>query len=95
MPVGSVAKENLVTLLIGAARSCPEDHGLHHLPRSDLKGIADVPPIAGRSPSYIARQLYDIQQGTRNGVSAPLMKPVVASLSADDIVAIAAYVGGR
>ena len=26
-------------------------------------GVADVPPIAGRSPSYIVRQIWDIQQG--------------------------------
>jgi len=38
------------------------------------------------------RQLWDIQQGTRRGVSAALMKPVVANLSAEDFVDIAAYV---
>jgi cytochrome c553 len=30
----------------------------------DLKGLAAIPGIAGRSPSYIARQLDDFQQGT-------------------------------
>ncbi len=58
-------------------------------------GVADVPPIAGRSPSYIVRQMWDMQQGTRNGASAQLMKLVVANLTEDDMVAIAAYVSSR
>ena len=27
----------------------------------DLKGLGGIPPIAGRSPSYLMRQLYDIK----------------------------------
>jgi cytochrome c553 len=57
-----------------------------------LKGLADVPGIAGRSPSYLVRQLYDLQRGKRHGLAAPLMQPVVARLTNDDFVAIAAYV---
>ena len=57
--------------------------------------MADVPPIAGRSPSYIVRQMWDMQQGTRNGASAQLMKLVVANLTEEDMVAIAAYVSSR
>ena len=37
------------------------------------------------------RQLWDFKRGTRNGVYAELMKPVVASLTADDLTAIVAY----
>jgi cytochrome c553 len=58
-------------------------------------GVADVPPIAGRSPSYLVRQICDMQQGTRNGASAQLMKLVVANLTKEDMVAIAAYVSSR
>jgi cytochrome c553 len=50
-----------------------------------------MPALAGRSPSYIVRQLYDMQLGFRNGPSVALMTPVVAKLTVDDIVAIAAY----
>jgi cytochrome c553 len=57
-------------------------------------GVADVPPIAGRSASYIMRQIYDMQKGTRNGQSSQLMKMAIAKLDKDDIVAIAAYVSG-
>jgi cytochrome c553 len=69
--------------------ACTSCHG------RDLMGIDDVPPIAGRSPSYMARQLYDFQQGTRNGAASPLMRPVVAGLTEEDIVAITAYVASR
>jgi cytochrome c553 len=50
-----------------------------------------VPALAGRSPSYIVRQLYDLQHGVRGGQWAQLMKSVVAGLSEEDLVSIAAY----
>ena len=97
VPPGSLARgRNLVTLggmsivngqiVQGKTTACTACHGM------DLMGAADVPPIAGRSPSYIARQLFDIQQGTRNGPSVQLMRLVVAKLTPDDLVDIAAYV---
>jgi cytochrome c553 len=49
------------------------------------------PPIAGRSPSYVVRQLYDIQNGARIGVATQLMKQTVANLTVDDMLSIAAY----
>lgn len=67
-------------------RQCVSCHG------PDLKGLANVPGIAGRSPSYIVRQLYDIKHGFRNGDGAALMKPVVEKLSTDDMMMLAAYV---
>jgi len=70
----------------GKTVACATCHG------PDLMGLAEVPGIAGRSPSYLVRQLYDLQQGTRKGTMAPLMQPVVANLNGDDLVAIAAYV---
>jgi cytochrome c553 len=54
-----------------------------------------VPGVAGRSPSYTVRQLFDTQHGTRKGVWADLMKPVVANLTNDDMLAIAAYTASR
>ena len=48
-------------------------------------------PLAGRSPSYTVRQLFDLQHGTRRGPWAPLMQAAVQKLTLDDMVAIAAY----
>ena len=73
----------------GKTTACGTCHGV------DLMGVGDVPPIAGRSPSYMVRQMWDIQQGTRNGASAQLMKLVVANLTEEDMVAIAAYTASR
>jgi cytochrome c553 len=50
-----------------------------------------VPALAGRSPSYIVRQLYDMQHGVRNGSWSALMQAVVNGLSIEDMVALAAY----
>jgi cytochrome c553 len=50
-----------------------------------------VPGIAGRSPSYIVRQLYDFKHGARTGSGSELMKPVVETLTLDNILALAAY----
>jgi cytochrome c553 len=90
VPVGSIARgEVLVTTGGGKTVPCITCHG------ADLKGIGTIPGIANRSPSYLARQLYDFQQGTRNGSLAPLMKPVVEKLAVADMVAILAYVASR
>ena len=37
------------------------------------------------------RQLFDLQSGARNGTGAQLMKPVVAKLSEEDLLNVAAY----
>lgn len=97
VPVGSLQKgENLVKtggmsivdgkIVPGKTLACATCHG------PDLLGLADVPGIAGRSPSYLVRQMYEMQQGHRKGPSTPLMQPVLANLTGDDMVAIAAYV---
>ena len=54
-------------------------------------GLGNVPGIAGRSPSYMMRQLWDMKQGTRSGLQAQLMMPVIANLSMDDMTDIVAY----
>jgi cytochrome c553 len=86
VPKGSLQKgQKFVT---GGGTPCITCHG------PDLHGLGDVPHIAGRSPSYIVRQLYDIQNGKRSGAVAP-MQQVVATLQLDDMIAIAAYVASR
>ena len=49
--------------------------------------------LAGLQPLYVARQLFDIRHGSSAGKAAALMKPVVANLSEDDIIAISSYLG--
>jgi len=58
-----------------------------------MKGLGNVPRLAGLHPIYIARQLYLFKDGTRNGGDAQLMKKPVAKLADDDILALSAYLG--
>ncbi len=100
VPPGSIKKgKDLVTtggariinneFIRGKATPCITCHG------EDLMGVGDSPPIAGRSPSYMVRQIWDIQQGTRNGEPAQLMRLAISNLTPDDLVAAAAYVASR
>ena len=43
----------------------------------------------------MVRQMWDMQQGTRNSEPAKLMKLVVDNLTQEDLIAIAAYVSSR
>ncbi|TYO61598.1 c-type cytochrome [Bradyrhizobium hipponense] len=90
-PVGSVAKgEALVaTGGVGKTIQCGICHG------SDLKGLGPIPSIAGRSPSYTVRQLYDMKHGERTGPWSALMVRVVANLDEEDLVSLAAYLASR
>jgi cytochrome c553 len=91
VPVGSIAKgEALVT---GGGGGKTTQCGICH--GAELRGLGPIPALAGRSPSYIVRQLYDFQHGARAGTWSPLMAGVVAGLSEDDTVAIAAYTASR
>ncbi|MEQ1714933.1 MAG: hypothetical protein ABL907_02920 [Hyphomicrobium sp.] len=86
VPKGAIAKgEALVKTGAGKTTACGICHG------ADLKGLGFVPGIAGRSPGYLARQLYDMQSGARNGEGAALMKAVVAPLTHEDFVSITAF----
>jgi cytochrome c553 len=90
VPPGSLEKGealvmNGVTAGGGKVTACTVCHG------HDLRGLGPIPTLAGRSPSYAARQLYDMQRGNRNGVWTPLMAPVLANLGPDDLLAASAY----
>lgn len=71
----------------GKTLPCATSHG------EGLKGMGDMfPDIAGHSPTAMGRQMYDFKSGTRDGKNAIAMKPVVAKLTDEDIVDLAAYV---
>jgi cytochrome c553 len=87
VPKGSLKKgEELVTKGgDGKTVACATCHG------EGLKGLGDVPRIAGVHPIYVVRQLYDFQVDANKSSAGALMKQVVKNLSEDDMVAIAAY----
>lgn len=87
VPIASISKGAVLVSTGGAGKTlqCAICHG------PELKGLGGIPSIAGRSPSYVVRQLYDIQNGARAGTATQLMKATVANLAVEDMVSIAAY----
>ena len=87
VPVGSIKKGEALVTTGGRGKTtvCATCHG------QGLKGLGDVPPLAGRSPTYTVRQLYDFQSGARAGLLSPLMKESVARLNIEDMISISAY----
>jgi cytochrome c553 len=85
-PIGSIEKgKAIATGGSGRTIACGICHG------TDLKGLGDLPSIAGRSPSYIMRQLYDFKHGARAGAGSALMRAVVEKLAVEDMSMLAAY----
>ena len=86
VPPGSIKKGEALANSGTKFTRCSVCHG------ADLRGMGPVPGIAGRSPSYMARQIYDMQQGNRKGPWVTLMQPVVDKMSGEDVVNVLAYV---
>jgi cytochrome c553 len=83
VPPGSIAHGHTLATTV-----CMTCHG------NDLRGVGPtVPPLAGRSPSYLLRQLLAFKSGTRSSTAGAPMRAVAATLSLDDMIAAAAYAG--
>jgi cytochrome c553 len=90
VPTGSIARgQALANGDGGKIVPCSLCHG------PDLKGMGEVPPIVGRTATYIYRQLNDMKNDFRKGTGVAFMKPVVANLSDSDMIALAAYLESR
>lgn len=81
VPFGSIARGQ--TIATGKTTRCAVCHG------PDLKGTDKIPGVAGRTASYLMRQLWDIHQGARK---SQIMAPLVAKLELADMTDLAAYV---
>ncbi len=88
VPKGSIEKGRELAAGKGTeVIACAACHG------GDLKGAGDIPGIAGRSPTYTFRQLYDYKHGVRAGPASALMLPSVEKLTTSDMIALSAYAG--
>jgi cytochrome c553 len=87
VPIGSIQKGRALATDGGGGKTlqCGTCHG------ADLKGMGPIPGIAGRSPSYTFRQLYDFKHGTRAGRDSAQMTPVVEKLTVEDMLNLVAY----
>jgi cytochrome c553 len=91
VPVGSIARGRRVALTAprASATRCATCHG------STLRGAGAAPPLAGRSPAYILRQLVGFRTGARAASASAPMQRVTSQLTLDDMIAAAAYAGSR
>jgi cytochrome c553 len=90
VPVGSIARgKALASTAVGERQPCAACQG--ETPR----GTEIAPPLAGRSPSYLYRQLYDIQAGARSGPSVEQMKREVAALTPGEMRDLVAFIASQ
>lgn len=91
VPPGSVerGRQLVTTGDDGRTVACASCHG------EDLRGTAVVPPLAGRSPSYLLRQLFAFRSGARAAPADLPMGAVVVRLEVQDMVSITAYLATR
>lgn len=89
VPPGSIKRGRSIATrgTKGLATACVTCHG------KTLVGKGLVPPIAGRYPTYIVRQLLAFKTGARSTPASQPMQPVVARMSVEDMIAVAAYAG--
>ena len=87
VPPGSIGRGRTLSESGGNGRSvaCTICHG------EGLKGLANVPRLAGVHPIYLVRQLYHFREGTRKGSDSALMQRPAAKLTDRDIIDLAAY----
>ncbi|HEY1836415.1 MAG TPA: c-type cytochrome [Rhizomicrobium sp.] len=86
VPPGAIARGQAL-----AARGVPGQPPCSACHGAGLKGADAAPPLAGRSPTYLARQLWDFHTGARHNTAAAPMQPIAAGLDAPHIVDLVAY----
>jgi cytochrome c553 len=58
---------------------------------ANLKGTDTIPPIAGRTPTYLLRQMLAFRNGLRVNEASPQMNAVVENLTLEEMIDVVAY----
>ncbi len=82
VPPGAIARGR--RLAKTTAQPCASCHGPH------FEG-GQGPPLAGRSPTYLFRQLHAFKTGVRTGPEVQPMQAVTAGLTTRDMIDLAAF----
>jgi cytochrome c553 len=87
VPSGSIERGRQIatTGAGGLTLPCIGCHG------AELRGAGPIPPIAGRSPTYLLRQLLAFRTGARATTAGQPMQAVAGNLELNDMIAVAAY----
>lgn len=90
VPPGSIARgATIASQGVDKAQACESCHG------TDLRGVGNIPPLAGRSPTYIVRELILFRFGGRANTAAAPMRQEASQLALKDMIAVAAYAASR
>lgn len=90
VPPGSIAAGAVIAANgTGSAAACASCHG------AKLQGAGNIPYLAGRSPTYIARELILFRTGKRMNPGAAPMRAEAAHLTLKDMIDVAAYAASR
>jgi cytochrome c553 len=87
VPPGSIARGRAIAHSGGKERgtACETCHG------PALQGTALGPPLAGRMPGYLLRQLLAFQAGTRHAAAGVSMRAVALELELPEMIDAVAY----
>ena len=95
VPPGSIMRGAVLAAKGGsAAASCESCHGVK-LEGQTMPGVGIVPPLAGRSPTYIVRELILFREGKRSDPAAAPMRAEASALSVPEMIDVAAYAASR
>ncbi|HEX6636909.1 MAG TPA: c-type cytochrome, partial [Steroidobacteraceae bacterium] len=87
VPPGAINRgKRLVISGEGKTVACTQCH------LANLKGNDKIPPIAGRSPTYLLRQMLAFRNGVRVNENSVQMKAVVEKLTLAEMIDVVAYV---
>ena len=93
VPPGSIRRGAALTHVgSGSVLPCAGCHGAR------LQGLGTAPPLAGRSPTYIARELLLFASGQRDSRNAAPMRREAEQLTLQEAISAAAYaasLGGK
>jgi len=90
VPPGSIARGALIAAKgVGAGPACESCHG------ANLQGAGIIPPLAGRSPTYIVRELILFRTGQRSNPEAAPMRLEASQLNIKDMIDVAAYAASQ
>jgi cytochrome c553 len=90
VPPGSIAAGAVIAANgTGSATACASCHG------TKLQGAGNIPYLAGRSPTYIARELILFRTGKRMNPGAAPMRAEASHLTLKEMIDVAAYAASR
>lgn len=95
VPPGSIARGAVIAAQgVGPVAPCQSCHGAQ-LKGQTTPGVGIAPPLAGRSPTYIAKELILFHLGERTNRSAAPMRAEASALTVPEMIDVAAYAASR